>query len=199
MSLAFMFGEEEQQFNEHELAWKNKDWDSVKKLADTFKQDANSEFFDILNRINQNKVRINTEACENYSAFGINSYFAGHTDCIYHAYVMNLLGDAISDQMHFDYMMESVYQKKRYGGTKAVTDAIDVMSEKTFIRCVGKYYQVSEKRASEYVTMFTEEQHKHMKKILRVTATEAVVLEANPQAKKGDIAKVMRVIEDWNK
>lgn len=199
MSLAFMFGEEEHTFNEHELAWKNKDWDSVKKLADSFKQDSDNEFFDILNRINQNKVRINTAACENYSAFGINQVLSGHVDCSYHVYVMNLLGDSVSDQMHFDYLLESVIPKKRYGGSKAFSDAIGVMSAKTFIRCVGKYYQVSEKRAAEYVTMFTEEQHRHMKKILRVTATEAVVSEANPQAKKGEIAKVMRVIEDWNK
>lgn len=199
MSLAFMFGEEEHTFNEHELAWKNKDWDSVKKLADLFKQDSDNEFFDILNRINQNKVRINTEACENYSAFGVNNFLSNHIDCIYHAYAMNLLGDALTDQMHFDYLMASVIQKKRYGGSKAHSDGIEVMSEKTFIRCVGKYYQVGEKRASEYVTMFTEEQHKHMRKILRATATEVVISEANPQAKKGDIAKVLRVIEDWNK
>ncbi|MGL5582919.1 MAG: DNA polymerase clamp loader subunit A [Cetobacterium sp.] len=199
MSLAFMFGEEEHQFNEHELAWKNKDWDSVKKLADSFKQDANSEFFDILNRINLNKVRLNADACENYSQYAINHVMSGHTDCVYHAYVLNLLGDAISDQMHFDYLCESVIPRKRYGGTKAVSDAIEVMSDKTFIRCVGKYYEVSDQRATEYVKMFTEDQLAHMKKILRATATESMILEANPQAKKGDIAKVVRVIEDWNK
>ena len=36
MNLNFLMGDDEQ-LNEHEIAWKSKDWDAVSALADSFK------------------------------------------------------------------------------------------------------------------------------------------------------------------
>ena len=198
MSLSDFLGEDVV-LNEHEVAWKSKNWDSVKKLADSFKEDPDNEFRDIMNRINSNKTRLNTNVCDSYSSYAINSVLSAHIDCAYHVYNMNLLGDAISDQMHFDYLMHSVRPAKRYGGASAISDGIEAMVQHTFVRCVGLFYCVGKERALEYVSMFTDEQTAYLKKLLMKTATEEVVKEACPYAKKGEIGKVLRVIEDWNK
>ena len=199
MSLSAFLGEDEVKLNEHEVAWKSKNWDAVKELADSFKGNPDNEFRDIMNRINSNKVRINTEFCDSYSKYAINSVLSNHVDCIYHVYNMNLLGDAISDQMHFDYLTHSLRPSKRYGGGSALADDIASIAEKTFVKCVGNYYGVNTARAAEYIKEFTDDQVAYMRKILMKTATEDVIKAACPHAKKGEINKVLRVIEDWNK
>lgn len=199
MSLSEFLGEETTVLNDHEVAWKSKNWDSVKKLADSFKQDPNNEFTDIMNRINSNKVRLNTELCESYNQYSINHVLSNHIDCSYHVYAMNLLGECISNQMHFDYLMHSLRAAKRYGGVKGASDSIEDIVGKVFVKCVARFYQVNTIRAGEYIDEFTDTQISFMKKLLMKTVNDELVKDACPYAKKQEIDKVLRVVEDWNK
>jgi hypothetical protein len=201
MSLDFLLGEDDSpKLNEHQIAWLSKDWDKTKKLADSFKEKSANEFFYILNQINTQKKRINPEHMESYNQYAINSALSGHIDCSYHAYAMNLLGDAVSDQMHFDYLLHAVRSSKRYGGATSIVDPIESMVDEVFARAVGKYYQVNLQRAKEYIDEdFNPEQIGLLKKMLCPTIDESMVKEACSYAKKSDINCVLKSIEDWNK
>lgn len=199
MSLDFMFGDSPK-LNEHQIAWIGKDWDKVKKLSDAFKEKPVNEFFFILNQINTQKNRINPDHFESYNQYSINSVMSGHIDCSYHAYAMNLLGDAVSDQMHFDYLLHGVRPSKRYGGAGAIVDPVEMMCDEVFACAVGKYYKVSLERAKEYITEdFNQEQIGLLKKMLCKTIDESMVKSACSYAKKSDINHVMKLIEDWVK
>lgn len=197
MDLTFLIGGEP--LNEHSLAWRSKDWDAVKKLADSYKESSANEFFATLKQINVTKQRLNVDFIESYSPYAINNELAKHLDCIQHCYVMNLLGDNISDQMHYDYLLHSIRSGNRYS-EKTKSDPIDEIVESTFCKAVARYYNVSMKRAKEYVAEhFSEEQTAYMKKLLHNTVDSALVKDAFPSAKKGEIDKVLRVVKDWNK
>lgn len=203
MSISALFGEEEVAINEHEMAWKGRDWDSVKKLADSFKTESANEFYDILNRINTNKSRVSTDTYEEYNPYKVNASLSRHIDCVTHAYEMNLLGDAISDQMHFDYLLHSVRPARRYSGAGDIADPIDEMCHKVFMKCIGIMFKVDVDRAIEYFETLTikEETDKisMLRKLSVKIATEAVVKDACPYAKKGDINKALRAINEWAK
>lgn len=200
MSLAAFLGEQDVTLNEHELAWRGREWDSVKKLADSFKGEEINEFFYVLNQINQGKSRVDTSDLESYSQFSVNNALSSHIDCMTHAFYMNLLGDCISDQMHYDYLMHSVRPSKRYGSAKAVQDPIELVVDKVFIKAVSRYYQVNVDRGREYVeSHFDLDQIAHLKHILSSTIDEKFVKDTCPYVKKPDINKVLKSIESWSK
>lgn len=198
MSLASFLGEDT--LNEHEIAWRGHDWDAVKKLADSFKVKEANEFFYILDQINQRKSRIEADCFESYSQFAINNMLSRHIDCAYHVYNMNLLGECISDQMHYDYLMHSVRPGKRFGGAGDIVDPLHDMEKSVFIRAVAKYFECNEDRAKEYIDKHFEPlQIAQLKKILFKTVDEKLVKEACSYAKKADITKVLKAVETWNK
>lgn len=203
MSISALFGEEEVVINEHEVAWKGRDWGAVKKLADSFKTESANEFYDILNRINTNKSRVSVDTYENYNQYNVNSSLSRHIDCVTHAYHMNLLGDELSDQMHFDYLLHSVRPANRYGGVKDIADPIEEMCHKVFMKCIGIMFKVDVDRAAEYFETMTIKEETDRISILRKMsvkiATEALVKEVCPYAKKGDITKALRAINEWAK
>lgn len=198
MTLSAIFGEMEE-LNEHQIAWKSRDWDSVKKLADSFKTDPENEFRDIMNRINSNKSRLHADAYESYSMYSINNVLSAHVDCMYHVYNMNLLGDSISEQMHFDYLLHSVRPAKRYGSVSVVADQTTALVNETFILAISRTYEVSRERAKEYFSGFTQDEIDYIMKLLSRTITEDMVKTACPHIKNVDVKKVLKVIENLNK
>lgn len=201
MSLASLFGEET--LNEHEMAWRSKDWDSVKKLADNFKEKPTNEFFYILNQINNDKRRINPDDIESYNQYAINSMLSKHLDCIQHVFNMNLIGDSISDQMHFDYLLHGVRPSKRYGGAGEIADPVEDMAEKVFYKCVAKVYEVSIERGKDYVDLLTYKEEtakiRYLKKTAGAMVTDAMIKEVCPYAKAADAKNVLKVMKEWVK
>lgn len=50
-----------------------------------------------------------------YDKYFVDNAMSQHIDTIYNAYVMNLVGGSISDQMHYNYYLNSVRKAKRFG------------------------------------------------------------------------------------
>ncbi|MGL4521372.1 MAG: DNA polymerase clamp loader subunit A [Bacilli bacterium] len=196
MSLGFLNGEEE--LNAHQIAWREQNWGSVKKLTDQFKETAANEFFYVLNQLNQNKQRVNVDYLENYSEYNVNSSLSQHIDCIFHVYEMNLLGDSLSAQMHYDYLLHSIRTGKRFGNGSAIQDPIEETLNTVFVACVAKFYEVNKVRAAEYIEHhFSDEQCAILKKRLWPLATEESIKDACPYLKKAEISKILNEIEKW--
>lgn len=200
MSLSFLTGEEEKPLNEHEIAWKSGDWEAVKKLVASLSKKPESEFFYVLNQINNmNRVRVDTDTMKSYNPYSINQALSKHIDCVYHTYVMNLLGDSISDQMHFDYLHHAIRPSKRYN-EKAFKNPIDEIVDCVFAKAVAKFYEVSLEKAEEYIELdFNEDQIKILKTMLCSTIDEPLVKSVCPYAKKAEITAALNIIKDWNK
>lgn len=111
MSLFFF---DDDQYNEHQLAWMARDWTAVQKCADQYKVSAETELFEILGAINESKKQLNVSQMD-YSRFMIENSLSQHADCLPAVYAMNLVGAGLSDQAHFNYMKAAVPQGRRYG------------------------------------------------------------------------------------
>lgn len=66
--------EDDIQLNEHQVAWYSKDWTAVQSAADSFKEKAENEFFEIIGAINNKtkcyKMRVNaTVPVRNHTAY----------------------------------------------------------------------------------------------------------------------------------
>ncbi len=145
MSLADLFGE--QPLSEHEVAWFGSDFDSIQKLADSYKQSQESELFAILGDITQNKKPRNLSQSENYSKYMIDNALSQHVDCMMQVNQMNLLGAGLSDQHHYNYYLETISQGKRYGKwAKLTLDTSEVFINKVIMA----YYNINENDALMY-------------------------------------------------
>ena len=49
--------EDDIQLNEHQVAWYSKDWTAVQSAADSFKEKAENEFFEIIGAISKNRLK----------------------------------------------------------------------------------------------------------------------------------------------
>lgn len=198
MSLSALFGEVA--LNEHEIAWRTKDWDSVKKLSESYKEKPANEFFYILNKINSDKSRINTEDVESYNQFSINASLSRHIDCVQHTFNMNILCDCINDQMHFDYLLHSIRPGKRYGGTADIGDPIEDIINVVFSKCVAKIYEVSIERAKEYIDILKYKGETDKISYLMNTAsamvTESLIKETCPYVKAPEIRNVFKTMKE---
>lgn len=144
MNLNALMGEDTNT-NEHFIAWASKDWDAVADLADSFKEPAEDVMFKVLNELTYNKERLNVGNM-NYATGFVNMAMSQHVDCVYPAYVMNMLHD-LPDQAQFDYYLHSVRKGKRYGKwAKPEEDSLN----KLHIYLIAKYYNISLDAAVTY-------------------------------------------------
>lgn len=122
MNLNFLMGDDEQ-LNEHEIAWLSKDWDKVSQLADGFKEDAENSLFNLLTDITYNKTEQNVGNLP-YDQWFINNALSQHAETIYQAYVMNLL-HGLPDQAHYNYLVSAIRKGKQYGKWAKLTVSIE--------------------------------------------------------------------------
>lgn len=137
MNLNAFLGDEDI-INEHEVAWLSKDWDAVGKLADSFKEPAENTMFALMNNVTYTKERVDV-GNKDYSAYMMNNAMSQHADCIYSAYVMNMLHD-LPDQANFDYYLATIRKGKRYGKWAKLHEDLE---QKLHCMLIAKYYSVS--------------------------------------------------------
>ncbi|UIW13151.1 clamp loader small subunit [Aeromonas phage AhMtk13a] len=145
MNLNFLMGDDEQ-LNEHEIAWKSKDWDAVSALADSFKEPAENNAFALLDDITYTK----TERCvsnSDYPAWFINNALSMHAETLYSAYVMNLLS-ALPAQAQYNYLVSSVRKGKIYGKWPKLDESIN---EKLYIAVIQAANNVDLHTAKMYM------------------------------------------------
>lgn len=166
MSLAFL-GEE--QLNEHEIAWRSRDWAAVKELAKQFKVPAERSLFDIIANVTQKTGHKPVECFAEYDQHNINLALSQHISMSGYASELNQMEGYISDQMHYDYLYFSVrtVTLPRIKFAKLSED----WEYKITIRMIARHFQVSIPRAQEYLSEFSEEQVAHLKKLFGPTIT----------------------------
>lgn len=141
------FFDDEEILNEHELAWMSKDMETIKKLADSFKEKPESELFSILNHINIDKVDLNVDQFEGYSKYMIDSMLSQHIDCLYASYTSNMLFGGLSNQAHYNYMINIIPKGRRFSKGIKLDDSF---KDTYIIRILMEYYKVNNAVAQDY-------------------------------------------------
>lgn len=139
--------DEEDQYSEHDIAWMSKDWEAVQALADLYKEKPESELFVLLNKINSSKEELNVGNIDSYSKFMIDDMLSRHVDCIQEAYISNMLLHGLSNQSHYNYLLNSVSRGKRFSKSLKIEESY---KDKFVIMLLIKYYKVNRDRAIEY-------------------------------------------------
>lgn len=155
--MALSLFEDDVQQNEHEIAWKSRDFDEVQKLADSFKEKAENELFDILNDITSTKRPRNLAQSENYNKFWIDNALSQHVDCLIAANTMNLIGEGLPDQHHFNYYLHSISQGKRYGKWAKAHDM--EAPQALIIKLLMKYHSINIEDAFMYLDTYKAKGH----------------------------------------
>ncbi|QDH49142.1 DNA polymerase accessory protein [Pantoea phage Phynn] len=146
MSLAAFLDEPE--LNEHEAAWRSRDWDAIESLCKSYTKEKESNFlFDVLGQLQNGKQRMIVSNNDAYSKFYIDNAMSQHIDTMMPAYVMNLVGHGLPDQAHFDYYLDSVRASKRYGAWAKLTEDHE---EKVILSVLRKVYGINTRVAMEY-------------------------------------------------
>jgi hypothetical protein len=131
--------EDDDQYNEHQIAWLGKDWTKVQELSDSYKEKAENQFFTIIGSINEKQEHLNISTMD-YSKFMVENALSQHADCMPAVYVMNLVGQGLSDQAHYNYMMASVPRGRRYGKWAKLTENIQ---DALILQVIMTYYKVN--------------------------------------------------------
>ena len=191
--LSQFFGEEEKQLNEHEIAWLSRDWDKVAELADTFTEKTDNVLFKLMDNITLDKQHINVEYIPEYNQRWINTALSQHADCIYSAYVMNLIGHGLPDQMHHDYLVQSISKGKRYGKWAKLTEELD---QKLVLMAISKAYIVNMDDARFYLDLANEKGYmdKLLKHIKPYATDELLVGVTKNQTER---KRLKKIIERW--
>lgn len=141
-----LFGEEEK-ISEHDIAWFSRDWDAVQKLADSYKEKPENELFEIMNDLTYNKKRRCVIQSSNYSKTWIDLAMSQHVDCMISVNAMNLVGNGLSDQDHYNYYLTSISKGKRYGKWAKLTQDD---SRVLIIKALMLYYSINADDAEMY-------------------------------------------------
>lgn len=187
MSLAEFLDEEE--LSPHESAWLSKDWDKVEELVKEYGKDKENTLFNIIDEINNGKTPMVID--EVYDKYFVDNAMSQHIDTIYNAYVMNLVGGSISDQMHYNYYLNSVRKAKRFGAWAKLSEDFE---EKIIIEILREKYSVNTRTAMEYLQelkdlgMFEDWKRKHAKVALSLLGIVK---------NKAEQKKLEKLIKQW--
>lgn len=151
--MAVSLFDDDVQLNEHEVAWKQRDFDSIQKLADSFKEKADNELFALLNDMTATKQQRNLAQSENYSKFWFDNAMSQHVDCIVQANTMNLIGAGLTDQQHFNYYLHAVPKGKRYGKWAKPYGDADTNTV-LIIKLLMKFHTINSVDAYNYLEMY---------------------------------------------
>lgn len=161
--MAVSLFDDDVQLNEHEVAWKQRDFDSVQKLADSFKEKAENELFAILDDITASKRQRNLAQSENYNKFWIDNALSQHVDCIIAVNRMNLIGAGLTDQQHFNYYLHALPQGKRYG--KWAKEEQGDVNTQLVVKLLMKYHTINAADAFNYFEQYKAKGH--LKEVLK--------------------------------
>lgn len=106
MSLAAFLDEDE--LNEHEAAWRSKDWDKIEELVKGYGKDKENTLFNILEELNSGKKPLVIAGLDTYDKYFIDNAMSQHIDTLIPAYTMNMIGSGLPDQAHFNYYLHTV-------------------------------------------------------------------------------------------
>lgn len=127
------------------------------------------------NNINSEKTPIDINAQGfKYEKWRTNSALSNHMDTLFYSNAMNLLPD-VSDQMHYDYLFNSVRKIKRYGKKKTDLDKRierEHKEEQEKIALIQEYYKYNQARAREALRILTKENLETIRKKIEKGGTK---------------------------
>lgn len=191
--LSQFLGEDDKPLNEHEIAWRSRDWDKVAELADTFTEKTDNELFKLIDNITLNKERVNVEYNPAYNQRWINTALSQHADCLYSAYIMNLIGHGLPDQMHYDYMLATISKGKRYGKWAKLTEELD---QKMVLMAIAKAYTVNIDDARFYLDLAIEKGYMDkLQRHIKPYVTDQLL--AGVTKNQTERKRLKKIIERW--
>lgn len=179
------------EINEHEAAWKGKDWVAVQKLADQFKEKSENKLFSFLDAITLSKAKMTVD--DDYSKFMIDTALSQHPDCISEVNVMNLIGDSLTEQQHFDYYRLTISEGRRYGKWASFKPDAEQKLKQEIIK---EYYKTSDETAALYIKIL--EENGKMKDFLK--AAKFIITDdfyKNKIKEKSQIKLMKEIVEEW--
>lgn len=111
--------------------------------------------FDVLNSINYTKKNlIDDGVCEEkqYLPFIINKGLSYFPDTLFHANEINFR-NFLPKKLQYDYLLLSVRKRKRFSKWLKNVEPVG-------IKCVARYYNISSRRAEEYIKLLSKTQLK---------------------------------------
>lgn len=191
MKLLDMMGGGEE-LNPHQIAWTTRDWKAIDKLVEEYKENEENVFFQLLNALTYTKDRQNVNGVD-YSKYNVDNMMSRHPDCVYAAFMMNMFGDALPDQAHYDYYHHTIASGKRYNkGMKLNED----LENKAVIALLCKYYSVSTDTAFMYKELLENKDNlTEVKRKMKGLATESFV--KTIAKTKADQCKIIKIVEKW--
>jgi hypothetical protein len=117
-----------------------------------------SSVFDYINSINFSKKNIMEEdgSEKEYIPYIVNKTLSYFSDTIMHSNELNIR-PLIPKKYQYEYYLKTVRPRKRFSKWLKKTDQPD-------IEIIKKYYNISSKKALEYLSILTKQQIKQLKK-----------------------------------
>lgn len=121
------------------------------------------------NSINTGKQPLDITSQEfKYEAWRTNSALSNHVDTLFYVNVMNT-NHHVSNQMHYDYLFNSVRKAKRYGKKKTEQDKKlerQAKEEQEKLNLIQDYYKYNTLKAKQALRVLTEEHLETIRKKL---------------------------------
>lgn len=116
---------------------------------------ATNPLFDFVNSINYTKEYLLDEkyAEKDYKPFLVNRLLSKFPDTIHYANMMNKY-HTIDSKLQYDFLLNTISKKKRYGEKSSKADAELEQS----LSLVSEYYNISKTKAQEYLSILTDQQ-----------------------------------------
>jgi hypothetical protein len=103
-----------------------------------------------------------------YETWRTNSALSNHVDTLFYVNVMNM-NHHITDQMHYDYLFNSVRKAKRYGKKKTEADKKlerQIKQEQDKLHLIQEYYKYNTLKAKQALRVLSEEHLETIRKRL---------------------------------
>ena len=97
--------------NPHQSAWFAADWDKVDGLVNDYTGLEKTNLFDIIEQITYSKKEITPEQLAVYNKWFVNNALSQNVDCLFYVDQMNLFGNGLSDEQHYNYYKNSIRKK----------------------------------------------------------------------------------------
>lgn len=197
MSLSELLGEPE--LNPFQKAFYSGDFAEVKKLCQEFKPSKDNVLFAIIDEILVGKKHMEVNEIADYDQNMINLALSQYADLIYYAEAMNsFIGsdrkEFISNQMHYDYLINSIRQGRRPRVKWAKSHTED---DELIIACISELTGLSKEKSAEYVTSFSEHEINQIKKHSKAFAESDEFLHRKFNITKARAQEFKRIVSNW--
>ncbi|ALY07131.1 clamp loader small subunit [Vibrio phage vB_VmeM-32] len=193
-SLSCLF-DDEPELNEHQIAWYSQDWQTVTKLANSFKEPKERSLFQIIDNVTtKSGGHKNVDEFSDYDQYMINQALSQHVVMVGYVSELNQMSN-LTNQQHYDYLFHTI--RKTSLPKTSFARVTDDWNQKMLIALYCEYYAISKKRALEWIEFDTKTgKINEIKKTLKLILDEqSPLLKILPNAKVRN--EVLNSVKEW--